>query len=156
MDYQPYAALLHRNGPVHAVGFEWLLWIRKLLDTKSAELKDAKWLSPLSAFNSLPPDIKKETTYEKCVDAEIGGNLSGTFSIKLTLWDGDYSGFRTFPRCSWKISVDPTALDFIPCNAFDATLQWKVRQLAIAELERKETKEREIKIALQEQALLYP
>lgn len=92
---------------VDGSGYGFLIEARLLL--AGVDKVEARWLDrrrnlPTNVY--LPPDMWKETTYDKCVTWDVRPVKADTFEFVLTLWDGDMIyGYPTEKRASWTFNI---------------------------------------------------
>lgn len=122
--------MLRATGTRHVNGH---FWRRLFLD--HATLVKSSWLNGNSQWNPEAPVLKDETTYERCVDAQLAA-VDDRLTLKLVLYDGDLlDGQRTQRRCEFVgyfTSLPDALVPYIE-SVFDMLIEQGVEQ---AEAER--------------------
>ncbi|MGZ8924542.1 MAG: hypothetical protein ACXW2E_01535 [Nitrososphaeraceae archaeon] len=120
LTYNQAVSILKNTNTIRLKGYEWLTLARQLSDTNP--IVSSEWLNYKRNWTQYnpAPDLKKESTYDNCVDCELNVCDNTIFMI-ITVWDGDLlDGHKVDERCKFVLSLAeiPHRLTTVIVNRF--------------------------------------
>jgi len=96
-----------RYNPYITVNDTWKAFVAARARALNVEWQ-SEWLNNNANYSFIdPPDIKKESTYEECIDFDCKINDDDVITLTITLWDGSlFDGSRISKRCKFNCVLD--------------------------------------------------